>query len=80
MAQIQLIDDFSVPHFCDECDTTQGPFYWYQVMDDVPINVLCEDCLPRCQNDDCEELALSEEHDFCESCNEKIVAEEEGAS
>lgn len=80
MYYIEQIEHPEYREQCTHCDSFQEPFYYYGKVNRLGTEILCEDCLPRCQNDDCEELALSEEHDFCESCNEKIVAEEEGAS
>lgn len=59
---------------CDECDSKQGPIYVYR--HGLRAEVRCEECLPHCE---CGDLALSDEHDYCYACNEKIVAEEEGA-
>lgn len=56
---------------CDHCELRDSPLYLYSDHKKMTTEVRCEDCIPRCSNVDCEELALSEEHDFCEKCEEK---------
>jgi len=61
---------------CDNCEFRDSPLYLYSDHKKMTTEIRCEHCIPHCE---CGELALSDEHDYCESCNEKIVAEEEGA-
>lgn len=58
---------------CQECEARGDLF---TVESRTCIDLLCEDCLPWC--DQCGiEYALSEDHDLCEKCNK--IAEEEDA-
>jgi len=62
--------------FCDNCDGYSDQLYYYKPSHITSTSTICTSCIPRCQNDDCEELALSEDHDFCDKCNEVIELEE----
>lgn len=57
---------------CQECEA-RGDLFAVEIR--TCIDLLCEDCLPWC--DQCgNEYALSEEHDLCEKCNLVIELEE----
>jgi hypothetical protein len=49
---IEDIGDFGEVRSCDFCDTTQGPFYFYQPDNDITTYVACEDCADEIKEDD----------------------------
>lgn len=51
---------------CESCNCIIGPVYIYT--NGLRSEILCEDCLLHCE---CGDLALSDDHDFCDACEEK---------
>ena len=57
---------------CSKCELRDDLF---SLEDDNHRDMVCADCLPWCQECDIR-LALSEEHDNCDICEEALQEEE----
>lgn len=57
--EIEDIGDFGEVRVCDFCDTTQGPFYFYQPDNVITTYVACEDCADEIKEEEDESDEVS---------------------